>query len=86
MTKHTVRDEETGERRRENNNEFMQRILTAGCPAGSLIHSFVLEGLRIYADMCIKKGPEHFDSGFMNGKAWIACAQFYIDELKEHQA
>jgi hypothetical protein len=83
--KHTVYDPDTEERRREYNDEFIQRIMNFGCPAGALMHGFILEGLRMYAEECIKAGPKKFDSGFMNGRAWLACAQFYLDELKEHQ-
>jgi hypothetical protein len=86
MTKHTIRDPDYDTPRREHNDEFMHRIMNYGCPAGALIQGFILEGLRIYAEQCVAYGPEHFDSGLMNGEAWVACAKFYLNELREHQS
>jgi hypothetical protein len=85
MTKHTVRDPDTGERRREFNTEFIDRFMNYGSP---LRQGFVLSGLRYYAEKVLDASIDELggENAFVNPHALKACAQEYLDELKEHQA
>ena len=35
--------------KQENNTEFVQRLMTEGCPTGGLVQAFVLQALEAYA-------------------------------------
>jgi hypothetical protein len=65
----------------ETNEEFLSRIMTYGCPTGSLIQSFVVQALTTYTDMVITAGPEQFSSSFLNGDAWTDTAEWLKQEL-----
>lgn len=63
------------------NEEFMQRLMTQGCPTGALIQAFIISALDNYSKKCIEAGPKPFDSGFLNGEAWIETAKHVQAEL-----
>jgi hypothetical protein len=68
-------------RKPETNTEFVTRVIDFS-RNGALMNAFVIEGLRLYAEQCVKRGAAHFDSGLINGAAWVACAEEYIRELE----
>lgn len=47
-------------------------LMESGSP---LMQCFVIEAIGKYAALCLQKDAKFFDSGFMNGAAWIDCAK-----------
>lgn len=56
----------------ETNVERVTHLMTHGSP---LMQAFVVEAIGKYAALCLQKDAAYFDSGFMNGAAWIDCAK-----------
>jgi hypothetical protein len=56
----------------ETNVQRVTRLMEFGSP---LMQAFVVEAIAKYAALCLQKDAAFFDSGFMNGKAWIDCAK-----------
>lgn len=67
--------------KRENNEEFMVRIMNFGCPTGPLVHAFILEGLINYAERVIANPPP---DGAVSGDAWKRTAEFVQAEINKH--
>lgn len=59
---------------RKDNIEFVSELM-GFAKSGPLMQAFIIEAMRQYAERCIKAGAATFDSGFMNGQAWINCAE-----------
>lgn len=48
---------------------------------GALRQMFIMEALRQYSQLVIDAGAEHFDSGFINGEAWVGVAGETLKDL-----
>ena len=68
-------------RKIENNDEFVMRLMTFGCPTGALVQPFIMQAIEYYAAKCIELGPETFESGLLSGEAWVATAKHVKEEL-----
>lgn len=44
-------------------------------PRGAICQAFIMEAIMKYAEACSKADPATFDSGFMNGQAWVDVAK-----------
>lgn len=67
----------------ETNEQFIKRIMTHGCPTGSLVRVFVIGALERFSDDVIKAGPEKCDSAILDGEAWVKTAEFVRAEIKK---
>jgi hypothetical protein len=59
---------------RKTNVELVTEIMEFS-EQGPLMQAFVIEALHKYSEMCVKAGPEKFESPFLNGESWVACAR-----------
>jgi len=55
-------------------NEDLVLNLMQFSPRGALCQAFVITAIQKYAQQCVAAGAEKFDSGLMNGQAWIDIA------------
>ena len=63
----------------ETNVEFIERILTFGCPTGVMVQAMVIEALTRYvAHYAVNPIPEN---DFINPDAWMETAQWLKSEL-----
>lgn len=69
--------------RRQTNTEFMVNLLEFS-RSGVLMHAFVLEGLRLYAQEVMKADPEDLGNAMISGNAWQLCAKEYLEKIGEH--
>lgn len=65
---------------RKTNVEIVTDIMEWGNPMKQLV---VVTAIEKYAELCIEAGPERFDSGMINGRAWIQACHEILRELKE---
>ena len=64
----------------ETNTEFVNRIMTVGCPTGSLIQIMVIEALAQYAEnYSVNPIP---NSGLVDAEAWMETAQWLKSEME----
>jgi len=63
-----------GEVNYETNTEMLTRLMDRS-RNGALMQAFVLTAIQKYSAQCIEVGAATFDSGFMDGRAWIRCAE-----------
>lgn len=56
-------------------NEDLVRDLMTNSRHGTLAQAFVIEAITRYADQCAAADPKTFDSGMLNGVAWVSIAQ-----------
>lgn len=76
--------EEAFRLRRETNPEFVERIMTVGCPTGALVQAFVIEALTHYSESILQWEPtEQEKNGFLAPEAWKATASFVKFELEK---
>lgn len=66
--------------RRTTNTEFITELMEFA-RTGPLMQAFVIESIRRYAQTCAQAHPDTFDSGVMNGRAWVACAKEARDQI-----
>ena len=66
----------------ETNVQFMKRVMTQGCPTGTLIQAFVLEALVQYCDQLAE--AEVPDTAFMSGKTWKDTGAWLREQITEH--
>jgi len=66
----------------ETNKQFMQRIMTVGCPTGALIQAFVIEGLIAYCYE-VKASEGERDNGLINSAAWRRTGDWLLTELEK---
>lgn len=66
----------------ETNEQFLQRIMTVGCPTGALIQAFVIEGLITYCYE-VKASEGEWDNGLINSAAWRRTGDWLLTELKK---
>ncbi|QNM95494.1 hypothetical protein [Chitinimonas koreensis] len=52
--------------------------------SGALMQAFILTAVQQYAEQCIEAGATAFDTGYLNGHAWIACATEANAEISAH--
>ena len=57
----------------ETNEDLVKDLMTFS-PRGALCQAFVITAIQSYARQCVEAGAAKFDSGFMNGQAWIDIA------------
>ena len=63
------------------NVEFITELMETSA-AGSLMQPFVLEALRIYAEMVIEDGPWPAETTmFISQDAWKLCAKECLDAI-----
>lgn len=70
----------------ETNTEFIERIMSFGCPTGPLIQPFIIEALTNYSRKVVKNGPEVYDNALVRGEAWHRTAKWLKGELDEKYA
>lgn len=56
-------------------NEKLVMDMMQFSPFGALSQVFIIEAIRKYADACADQPPETFDSGMLNGEAWVGVAK-----------
>jgi len=66
----------------ETNTEFVERLMTQGCPTGALSQVFVIQALDYYSKVALAAGAAKFDSNMLSGEAWVKTAQFVQDQLE----
>ena len=69
--------------RRQTNIKFMVNLLEFS-RSGALMHVFVLEGLRLYAQEVMNADPEDLGNALISGKTWQLCAKEYLEKIEEH--
>jgi len=82
----TEDDEDSGMdwgRNRLSNTDMVERIMSYGSPMKQLV---VMTAIEKYAQMCIEAGPRTFDSGLLNGDAWVHACKEILRELAEMRA
>lgn len=67
----------------EDNTQFIQRLMTYGCPTGPLSQVFVIEALRAYSAQVAKTPAEKLTFGPISGEAWKATAAWYNEEIEK---
>lgn len=67
--------------KRETNSEFIERVMSFGCPTGGLIQVFVIEALYHYCEDVIRAKPEETENGFLAPGAWRRTAEWLKTEL-----
>jgi len=68
----------------ETNEEFIQRIMTVGCPTGALVQVFVLDALEKYAMFVASSQlPTWGEDGLIDKQAWIDTAEWVLKEIQQ---
>lgn len=65
----------------ETNVQFIERIMTQGCPTGALIQPFIIEALRRYAEAYAETPIPEND--LLSPEAWTKTAQWLKSELEK---
>ena len=58
----------------ETNEDLVVRLMNFN-PTGALCQAFIIEAIRRYAEQCSTEPAATFHSAFLNGAAWVKCAQ-----------
>jgi len=68
----------------ETNEEFIQRIMTVGCPTGALVQVFVIDALEKYAMFVTSSQiPTWGADGIIEKQAWIDTAAWVLKEIQQ---
>lgn len=67
---------------RTTNTEFVTELMEFS-KHGALMQAYILMALQIYSEQVAATGTEHFENGFVNGQAWVGCANEILQKLKE---
>lgn len=59
---------------RPRTNEDLVRDLMNYNPTGALCQAMIVQAIREYVNTVVVAGPEKFDTGLLNGEAWVRCA------------
>ena len=67
------------------NTEFITELMDFSAN-GPLMHAFVLEGLRIYAQHVTDHPEQLPENGFISRAAWVRCADEVLEKLEARNA
>ena len=64
-----------------NNTKFITDLMDYS-ELGGIMHAFVLEGLRLYANEVIARQEEIPENGLLSRELWVSCAKEYLTKLE----
>jgi hypothetical protein len=62
------------------NADIVERLMNYGNPLKQII---IMTAIEKYPEMCIKAGPEVFESGLISGEGWIRACKEILREMAE---
>lgn len=62
------------------NKAFISKLMDH---PNALVQAFVITAIDKYAQQCIKAGAAEFNSGLLNGQAWINAATTVKDAVQQ---